>query len=90
MLDKIALISLTTLYEMMMDLTRRIERIKLILSKYPSSSRGVLGVVMPSLPYLISLAFVTLGASHPRSNPHSVFQHHSSPITLATLTRPPS
>ena len=46
MLDEIAPITLTTLYEMMVDLTRRIERIELILSEYPSSSRGAPRVVM--------------------------------------------
>ena len=55
-------ITLTTLYEMMMDLTWRIE---LILSKYQSSSRGAPRVVMLSLPHLTSPASVTLGASQP-------------------------
>ncbi|KAL6343224.1 hypothetical protein AAG906_021135 [Vitis piasezkii] len=55
----------------MMDLTQRIERIKIILLEYPSSLRGAPGVVMPSLPHLISPA-----------------SQYSSPITLATLTRP--
>ena len=66
MSDEITPITLTTLYEMMMDLTRRVERIDLILSEYPSSSRGAPGVAMPSLPRLTSSASVTLGASHPR------------------------
>ena len=81
-------ITLTTLYEMMMDLTRRIEMIELILLEYPSSSRGAPGVVMPSLPHLTSPIFVTYGASYPWPCPHLVLQQHSSPITLATLTRP--
>ncbi|KAL6315007.1 hypothetical protein AAG906_030840 [Vitis piasezkii] len=46
MSDEIAPITLTTLYERMMDLTRRIERIELILLEYPSSSRGAPGVVI--------------------------------------------
>ena len=87
MSDKIAPITLTTLYEMMMDLTRRVERIELILSEYPSSSRGAPGVAMPSLPHLTSPTPVTLGASHPRPRP---LQQHSSSISLATSTRPPS
>ncbi|KAL6322752.1 hypothetical protein AAG906_018633 [Vitis piasezkii] len=90
MSDEIAPSTLTTLYEMMVDLTRRIERIELILSEYPSSSRGAPGVVMPSLPHFTSPISVTLGASHPRPRPHSVLQQHSSSITLATSTRPPS
>ncbi|RVW39371.1 hypothetical protein CK203_096144 [Vitis vinifera] len=49
MLDEIAPITLTTLYEMMVDLTRRVERIELILLEYPSSSRGAPGIAMPSL-----------------------------------------
>ena len=69
MSDEIAPITLTTLYEMMADLTRRIE---LISSKYPSSSREAPGVVMSSLPHLASLTSVTLGASHPRPRPCSV------------------
>ena len=52
-------ITLTTIYEMMIDLTRRIERIELILSEYPSSSRWAPGVVTPSLPHLTSPIFVT-------------------------------
>ena len=90
MSDKIAPITLTTLYEMMVDLTRRVERIELTLSEYPSSSRGAPGVAMPSLPHLTPSMFDTLGASHPRPRPHSVFQQHSSSIILATSTRPPS
>ena len=70
MSDEIAPITLTTLYEMMVDLTRRVERIELILSEYPSSSRGAPGVAMPSLPHLTSPTPVTLGASHPRPRPH--------------------
>ena len=62
MSDEIAPITLTTLYKMMTDLTQRIE---LILSKYPSSSKGALRVVMLSLPHLDSPTSVTLGASHP-------------------------
>ncbi|RVW34951.1 hypothetical protein CK203_098250 [Vitis vinifera] len=89
MSDEIAPITLTTLYEMMVDLTRRVERIELILSGHPSSSRGAPGVAMPSLPHLTSSTPATLGASHPRSRPHSVFQQHSSSISLATPTRPP-
>ncbi|KAL6324298.1 hypothetical protein AAG906_007417 [Vitis piasezkii] len=54
MSDEIAPITLTILYEMMADLTRRIEGIKLILSEYPSSVRGALGVVMLLLPHLTS------------------------------------
>ena len=46
MSDEIAPITLTTLYEMMVDLTRRVERIELTLSEYPSSSRGAPGVAM--------------------------------------------
>ncbi|KAJ9687631.1 hypothetical protein PVL29_016208 [Vitis rotundifolia] len=90
MSDEIAPITLTTLYEMMTDLTRRIERIELILSEYPSSSRGVLGVVRPSSPHLASPTSITLGASHPRPRPCSVLQQHSSYATLATSTRSPS
>ena len=90
MSDEIAPITLTTLYEMMVDLTQRVERIELILSEYPSSSSGAPGVVMPSLPHLTSPTFVTLGASHPRPCSHSVLQQHSSSITLVTSTRPPS
>ena len=90
MSDEIAPITLTTLHEMMVDLTRRIEMIELILSEYPSSSRGALGVAMPSLPHLISPISVTLGASHPRPRPHLVLQQHSSSISLATSIRPPS
>nr|CAN81840.1 hypothetical protein VITISV_033740 [Vitis vinifera] len=90
MSDEIAPITLTTLYEMMADLTRRIERIELIFSEYPSSSREAPGVVMPLLPYLASPTSVTLGASHPRPCPYSLLQQHSSSITLATLTRSPS
>ncbi|RVW50274.1 hypothetical protein CK203_081174 [Vitis vinifera] len=41
---------------------------------HPSSSRGASGVAMPSLPHLTSSTPATLGASHPRSRPHSVFQ----------------
>ena len=63
MSDEIASITLTTLYEMMVDLTWRVE---LILSEYPLSLRRAPGVVMPSLPRLTSSASVTLGASHPR------------------------
>ncbi|RVW39437.1 hypothetical protein CK203_106564 [Vitis vinifera] len=37
MSDEIAPITLTTLYEMMVDLTRRVERIELILSEHPSA-----------------------------------------------------
>nr|CAN69223.1 hypothetical protein VITISV_039898 [Vitis vinifera] len=40
MSDEITPITLTALYEMMVDLTRRVERIELILSGHPSSSRG--------------------------------------------------
>ena len=80
----ITLITLTTLYEMMADLTQMIE---LILSEYPSSSRRAPKVVMPSLPHLTSPTFATLGASHPQPRPHSVFHQYSSSITLATLTR---
>ena len=90
MSNEIAPITLTTLYEMMMDLTWRIERIELILSEYPLSSRGALRVGIPSLPHLTSPASVTLGASHPRPRLHSMLQQHSSSITLATLTRSPS
>ena len=90
MSDEIAPITLTTLYEMMADLTRRIERIELIFSEYPSSSREAPGVVMPLLPYLASPTSVTLGASHPRPRPYLMLQQHSSSITLATLTRSPS
>ncbi|RVW78758.1 hypothetical protein CK203_059330 [Vitis vinifera] len=64
-------------------------RIELILSEHPSSSRGAPGVAMPSLPHLTSSTPATLGASHPRPRPHSVFQQHSSSISLATPTRPP-
>ena len=90
MLDEIAPITLTTLYEMMVDLTWRVERIEFILSEHPSSSRGAPGIVMPSLPHLTPLMFATLGALHPRPRPHSVLQQHSSSISLATSTRPPS
>ncbi|RVW17728.1 hypothetical protein CK203_071827 [Vitis vinifera] len=68
----------------------RVERIELILSEHPSSSRGAPGVAMPSLPHLTSSTPVTLGASHPRPRPHLVLQQHSSSISLATLARPPS
>ncbi|RVW40282.1 hypothetical protein CK203_082771 [Vitis vinifera] len=57
MSDEITPITLTTLYEMMVDLTRRVERIELILSEHPSSSRGAPGVAMPSLPHLTSSMF---------------------------------
>ncbi|RVW68743.1 hypothetical protein CK203_062992 [Vitis vinifera] len=90
MSDEIAPITLTTLYEMMVDLTRRVERIELILLEYPSSSRGAPGAARPSLLHLTSPTSVTLGASHPRPRPHSVLQQHSSSISLATLTRPAS
>ena len=90
MSDEIVPITLTTLYEMMVDLTRRVERIELILLEYPSSSRGAPGIAMPSLLDLTSPASVTLGTSHPRPHPHSVLQQHSSSISLATSTRPPS
>ncbi|RVW18269.1 hypothetical protein CK203_114410 [Vitis vinifera] len=83
MSDEITPITLTALYEMMVDLTRRVERIELILSGHPSSSRGAPGVAMPSLPHLTSSTPATLGASHPRSRPHSVFQQHFSSISLA-------
>ena len=86
MSDEIAPITLTTLYEMMVHLTCRIERIELILSEYPLSSRGAPGVAMPSLPHWTSLTPVTLGASHPRPRLHSVLQQHSSSISLATST----
>ncbi|RVW80635.1 hypothetical protein CK203_044314 [Vitis vinifera] len=69
MSDEIAPITLTALYEMMVDLTRKVERIELILSGHPSSSRGAPGVAMPSLPHLTSATPATLGASHPRSSP---------------------
>ena len=72
MSDEIAPITLTTLYEMMVDLTQRVERIELILSEHPSSSRGAPGVAIPSLPRLTPSTSVTLGASHPRPRPHSV------------------
>ncbi|KAL6326311.1 hypothetical protein AAG906_005505 [Vitis piasezkii] len=90
MSDEITPITLTALYEMMVDLTQRVERIELILSEHPSSSRGAPGVAMPSLPRLTPSMFAALGASHPRPRPHSVFQQHSSSISLATPTRPPS
>nr|CAN62577.1 hypothetical protein VITISV_012119 [Vitis vinifera] len=90
MSDEITPITLATLYEMMVDLTRRVERIELILSEYPLSSRGALRVGIPSLPHLTSPASVTLGASHPRPRLHSMLQQHSSSISLVTSTRPPS
>ncbi|XP_034706996.1 uncharacterized protein LOC117930444 [Vitis riparia] len=90
MSDEITPITLTTLYEMMVDLTRRVERIELILSEHPSSSREAPGVAMPSLPHLTSSMFAALGASHPRPRPHSVFQQRSSSISLAMPTRPSS
>ncbi|RVW95343.1 hypothetical protein CK203_034133 [Vitis vinifera] len=90
MSDEITPITLTALYEMMMDLTKRVERIELILSEYPSSSSGAPRVAMPSLPHLTSPTFVTSGILHPRPRPHSVLQQHSSSISLATSTRPPS
>ncbi|RVW59654.1 hypothetical protein CK203_116186 [Vitis vinifera] len=71
MSDEIAPITLTTLHEMMVDLTRSVEKIELILLEYPSSLRGAPGVAMPSLPHLTSPISVTLGASHPRPRPHS-------------------
>ncbi|RVW63536.1 hypothetical protein CK203_060845 [Vitis vinifera] len=49
-----------------------VERIELIFSEYPSSSRRAPGVARPSLLHLTSSASVTLGASHPR--PPSRFQ----------------
>ena len=70
MSDEIAPITLTTLYEMMTDLTRRVKRIELIFSEYPPSSRGAPGVARPSLLHLTSPTSVTLGASHPRPHPH--------------------
>ncbi|RVW24077.1 hypothetical protein CK203_091357 [Vitis vinifera] len=69
MSDEIAPITLTTLYEMMVDLTRRVEGLSLFV-KHPSSSRGAPGVAMPSLPHLTPSMFATLGASHPR--PHHI------------------
>ena len=90
MSDEITPMTLTALYEMMVDLTRRVERIELILSEHPSSSRGAPGVAIPSLPRLTPSTSVTLGASHPRPRPHSVFQQHSSSISLATPTQPSS
>ena len=90
MSEAIAPITLTTLYEMMVDLTRMVERIELILSEHPSSSREALGVAMPSLPHLTPSMFATLDASHPRPRPHSVLQQHSSSLSLATSTRHPS
>ena len=89
MSDEIAPVTLTTLYKMMADLTRRVERIELILSEYPSPLRGAPGVARPSLLHLTSPTSITLGASYPRPRPHSVFQQHSSSISLATPTRPP-
>ncbi|RVW83603.1 hypothetical protein CK203_039336 [Vitis vinifera] len=86
MSDEITPITITALYEMMVDLTWRVERIELILSEHPSSSRGAPGVAMPSLSHLTSPTPVTLGASHPRPPP---LQQHSSSISLATLARPP-
>ncbi|RVX15489.1 hypothetical protein CK203_009240 [Vitis vinifera] len=83
MSDEITPITLTTLYEMMVDLTRRVERIELILSEHPSSSRGAPGVAMPSLPHLTSSTPVTLGASI-HVSPTFMFQQHSSSISLAT------
>ncbi|KAL6348367.1 hypothetical protein AAG906_005671 [Vitis piasezkii] len=62
MSDEIAPLTLTTLYEMM-----------LILSEHPSSSKGASGVAMPLLPHLTPSMFATLGASHPRPRPYSVF-----------------
>uniref|UniRef100_F6H273 Uncharacterized protein n=1 Tax=Vitis vinifera TaxID=29760 RepID=F6H273_VITVI len=90
MSDEITPITLTALYEMMVDLTQRVERIELILSELPSSSRGAPGVAMSSLPHLTSPTPTTLGASHPRPRPHLVLHQHSSSISLATLARPPS
>ena len=90
MSDKIAPITLTTLYKMMVDLTQRVERIELILSEHPSSSRGAPGVAMPSSPHLTPSMFATLGASHPQPRPHSMLQQHSSSISLVTSIRPPS
>ena len=72
MSNEITPITLTTLYEMMMDLTQMIKRIEFILSEYPSSWRGALRVMMSSLPHLSSPTFVTLGASHPQSRPYLV------------------
>ena len=86
MSDEIATITLTILYEMMVDLTRRVEGIELILLEHPSSSRGAPGVAMPSLPNLTPPTFVTLDTSHPRPRLHSVLQQHSSSISLATST----
>ncbi|RVX05168.1 hypothetical protein CK203_020244 [Vitis vinifera] len=90
MSDEITPITLTALYEMMVDLTRWVERIELILSEHPSSSRGAPRVTMPSLPRLTPSMFAALGASHPRPRPYSMFQQHSSSISLATPTRLPS
>ncbi|RVW99393.1 hypothetical protein CK203_038504 [Vitis vinifera] len=67
-----------------------VERIELILSEHPSSSRGAPGVAMPSLPHLTPSMFAALGASHPQPRPRSAFQQHSSSISLATSTRPSS
>ncbi|RVW98111.1 hypothetical protein CK203_031945 [Vitis vinifera] len=73
----------------MIQSTLRLDSFKdeLILLEYPSSSRGAPGIAMPSLLDLTSPASVTLGASHPRPRPHSVFQQHSLSISLATSTR---
>ena len=90
MSDEITPITLTALYEMMVDLTRWVERIELILSEHPSSSRGAPRVTMPSLPRLTPSMFAALGASHPRPRPYSMFQQQSSSISLSTPTRLPS
>ncbi|RVW81513.1 hypothetical protein CK203_051872 [Vitis vinifera] len=64
--------------------------LSLFCQSIPSSSRGAPGVAMPSLPHLTPSMFATLGASHPRPHSHSVLQQHSSFISLAMSTRPPS
>ncbi|KAL6323880.1 hypothetical protein AAG906_005877 [Vitis piasezkii] len=80
MSDEITPITLTTLYEMMVDLTQRVERIELIFSR--SSDAFIATFDFTDICYF--------GCLHPRPRPHSVLQQHSSSISLATLARPPS
>ncbi|RVW28183.1 hypothetical protein CK203_113827 [Vitis vinifera] len=87
MSDEIAPITLTTLYEMMVDLTRRVERIELyfvrasIVIERSSRSSDAFIATFDSDVTLVPCI-------HDR--PHSVLQQHSSSISLATSTRPPS
>ncbi|RVW69763.1 hypothetical protein CK203_061840 [Vitis vinifera] len=88
MSDEIAPITLTTLYEMMVDLTRRVERIELILSGsivIERSSRS-------SDAFIATFDFIDMyfGCLTSTTSPTFSVQQHSSSISLATPTRPPS